>query len=71
VVKAHSLLLDACTSYLLLRSDFEAFAVEIKDLKHKLEHPSRYSVLSSLCELCGYQIEHQVKARGCLFDLLP
>jgi hypothetical protein len=28
-------------------------AVEIKDLKHKLEHPSRYSVLSPLCELCG------------------
>jgi hypothetical protein len=31
----------------------EASAVETKDLKHKLEHPSRYSVLSPPCELCG------------------
>jgi hypothetical protein len=52
-LKAHSLLLGACTSCLLLRSDLEACDIEIKDLKHKLEHPSRYSVLSPLCELCG------------------
>ena len=52
-LKAHSLLLGAYTSCPLLRSDLEASAVVIKDLKHKLEHPSRYSVLSSLCELCG------------------
>jgi hypothetical protein len=32
--KAHSLLLDACTSCPFLRSDLEASAVEIKDLKH-------------------------------------
>jgi hypothetical protein len=52
-LKAHSSLLGACTSFPLLRSDLEASAVEIKDLKHKHEHPSRYSVLSPPCELCG------------------
>jgi hypothetical protein len=36
-LKAHSLLLGACTSCLLLRSDLEAAATEIKDLKHKLD----------------------------------
>jgi hypothetical protein len=39
-LKAQSLLLGACTSYLLLISDLEAFAVEIKDLKHKLANSS-------------------------------
>jgi hypothetical protein len=33
-LKAHSLLLGACTSCLLLRSDLETCAVESKDLKH-------------------------------------
>jgi hypothetical protein len=51
-LKACSLLLVACTSYHLLRSDLEASAVEIKDLKHKLDHSSHYSVLSPPCELC-------------------
>jgi hypothetical protein len=51
-LKAHSLLLGACTSCPLLRSDLEAFAVEIRDRKHKLDHSSRYSILSSPCELC-------------------
>jgi hypothetical protein len=51
-LKAHSLLLGACTSCPLLRSDLEAFAVEIRDRKHKLDHFSRYSILSSPCELC-------------------
>jgi predicted nuclease with TOPRIM domain len=37
----------------LLRSDLEASVVEIKYLKHKLDHPSRRSVLSPQCELCG------------------
>jgi predicted nuclease with TOPRIM domain len=36
----------------LLRSDLEAVAVEIKDLKHKLDHSSRYTVLSPPCEAC-------------------
>jgi hypothetical protein len=51
--KAHSLLLSSCTSCPLLRSDLEAFAIEIKDRKHKLDHSSRYSVLSPPCEMCG------------------
>jgi hypothetical protein len=52
-LKARYLLLGACTSCPLLRSDLEASAVEIKHLKHKLDHSSRYSILSPLCELCG------------------
>jgi hypothetical protein len=51
-LKARSTLLDACTSCLLLRSDLEAVAVEIKDLKHKLDHSSLYTVLSPPCEAC-------------------
>jgi hypothetical protein len=43
-LKAHSMLLGACTSCPLLRYDLEASAVEIKDLTHKLDHPSLYSV---------------------------
>jgi hypothetical protein len=52
-IKAHSLLLGAYTSCPLLRSDLEASAVEIKELKPKLDHSSRYRVLSSSCEMCG------------------
>jgi hypothetical protein len=52
-LKAHSSLLGACTSWPLLRSDLEASVIEIKDLEHKLKHPSHYSVLSPPCELCG------------------
>jgi hypothetical protein len=52
-LKTHSTLLDAYTSCPLLRSDLEASAIEIKDLKHNLDHPSRYSVLSPPCELRG------------------
>jgi hypothetical protein len=51
-LKARSTLLGACTSRVMLRSDLEAAAVEIKDLKHKLNHSSRYTVLSPLCEAC-------------------
>jgi ssRNA-specific RNase YbeY (16S rRNA maturation enzyme) len=36
----------------LLRSDLGASAVEIKDLKHKLNHSFHYTVLSPLCEAC-------------------
>jgi hypothetical protein len=36
----------------LLRSDLEAAAIEIKDLKHKLDYSSRYTILSSPCEVC-------------------
>jgi hypothetical protein len=51
-LKARSTLLDACTSCLVLRSDLEATTIEIKDLKHKLDHSSRYTVLSPPCEAC-------------------
>jgi hypothetical protein len=51
-LKAHSTLLGACTSCPVLRSDLEATAIEIKDLKHKLDHSSRYTVLSPPCEAC-------------------
>jgi hypothetical protein len=40
-LKARSVLLGACTSCPVLRSDLEACAIEIKDLKHKLDHSSR------------------------------
>jgi predicted nuclease with TOPRIM domain len=51
-LKARSTLLSACTTCHVLRSDLEAAAIEIKDLKHKLDHSSRYTVLSSPCEAC-------------------
>jgi hypothetical protein len=51
-LKARSTLLDVCTTYPLLRSDFDASAVEIKDIKHKLDHSSRYTVLSPPCIAC-------------------
>jgi hypothetical protein len=51
-VKAHSILLGACTTCPWLRSDLEAAAVEIKDLNHKVDHSSHYIVLSPPCEAC-------------------
>jgi hypothetical protein len=51
-LKARSTLLGACTSCPVLRSDLEAAAVEIKDLKHKLDHSSHYIVLSPSCKAC-------------------
>jgi hypothetical protein len=45
-LKAHSTLLGACTNWPLLRSDLEAATIEIKNLKHKLDHPSHYIILS-------------------------
>jgi hypothetical protein len=51
-LKACSTLLGACTTYPLLRSDLEAAAIEIKNLKHKLDHSSHYTVLSPPCEAC-------------------
>jgi hypothetical protein len=50
--KARSTLLGACTSCPLLRSDLEASAIEIKDLKHKLDHSSHDPILAPLCETC-------------------
>jgi hypothetical protein len=51
-LKAHYTLLGDCTSCLMLRSDLEATAIEIKDLKYKLDHSSSYTVLSPPCEEC-------------------
>jgi hypothetical protein len=51
-LKARSTLLGACTACPVLRSDLEVAAIEIKDLKHKLDLPSRYIVLSPPCEAC-------------------
>jgi hypothetical protein len=51
-LKTHSTLLGACTTCPLIRCGLEASAVEIKDLKHKLDHSSRYTVLSPPCEAC-------------------
>jgi hypothetical protein len=62
-LKARSTLLGACTSCPMLRSDLEATAIEIKDLKHKLDHPSRYTILSPLCEAC-------VSLKGKLFHAI-
>jgi hypothetical protein len=52
-LKPRSTLLGACTSYPLFRSDLEAAAVEIKDLKHRIDHASRYTVLIPSCVVCG------------------
>jgi hypothetical protein len=49
-LEARSTLLGACIACPVLRSDLEAAAVEIKDLKHKLDHSSRHTVLSPPCE---------------------
>jgi hypothetical protein len=51
-LKAHSTLLGASTSYPMLRFDLEAAAIEIKDRKHKLDHSSRYTILSPPFEAC-------------------
>jgi hypothetical protein len=51
-LKTRSTLFGVCTTCPLLRSNLEAAAVEIKDLKYKLDHSSRYTVLSAPCEAC-------------------
>jgi hypothetical protein len=52
-LKPRSTLLGACITCPLLISDLEASAVEIKDIKHKLDHSSRYTILSPPCETCA------------------
>jgi hypothetical protein len=51
-LKTRSTLLDACTTCPLLRSDLEDAIIEIKYLKHKLDHSSRYTILSPPYETC-------------------
>jgi hypothetical protein len=52
-LKAHFRLLGACTSCPMVSSDLEASTIEIKDLKHRLDHTSCYSVFPPPCELCN------------------
>jgi hypothetical protein len=52
-LKVYSILIGACTSCSVLRSDLKAVAVEINDFKHKLDHSSRYIVLSPPCVVGG------------------
>jgi hypothetical protein len=52
-LKAHFRLFGACTSCPVLRSNLEAYVIEIKDLKHRLDHASHHSVLSPPCKRCG------------------
>jgi hypothetical protein len=79
-LNAYSLLLGACTSCPLFRSDLEVSVVEIKDHKNQIDHSSHYSVLSSQCEMYGSlkgKLFHAIKenaklkAEGCLFDFSP
>jgi hypothetical protein len=51
-LKAHSTLLGVCTSCSVLRSNLEATAIKIKDLKYKIDLSSRYTVLYPTCEAC-------------------
>jgi hypothetical protein len=52
-LRARSTLLGACTTCPLLRSKLEVSTVEIKNIKHKFDHSSRYTVLSPPCEVCA------------------
>jgi hypothetical protein len=51
-LKAHSSLLGTCTSCPMLKSDLDVCSIEIKELKQKLNHSSRYKVYSVPCEVC-------------------
>jgi hypothetical protein len=51
-LKTRSTLLGVCTICLVLRPDLEAATIQIKDLKHILDHSSRYTVLSPPYEAC-------------------
>jgi hypothetical protein len=61
--KACSTLLGVCIICPLLISDLEVAIVEIKDLKHKLDHSSCYTILSPPCEAC-------VSLKGKLFHVI-
>jgi hypothetical protein len=52
-LKARSLLLGACTSCPIQKSDLEACSIEIKELKQILDHSSCYKFFSPPCEVCG------------------
>jgi regulator of replication initiation timing len=50
--KDRSTFLGDCTSCPLLRYNLDVAVVEIKDLKHKFDHSSCYTILSLLYEAC-------------------
>jgi hypothetical protein len=52
-LKAHFLLLGACISCPILKSDLGACSIKIKELKQGLDHSSHYKVSSPPCEVCG------------------
>jgi hypothetical protein len=37
----------------MLKSYLEAYSIEIKELKQRLDHSSRYKIFSPPCEVCG------------------
>jgi hypothetical protein len=45
-LKAHSMLLGDCTSCPFLKFNLEARSIEIKELKQRLDHSSRYKVFT-------------------------
>jgi predicted nuclease with TOPRIM domain len=48
----------------MLRSDLEVAAIEIKDLKHKFNHSSSYTILSPPYEACVFlkgKLFHAIK----------
>jgi hypothetical protein len=51
-LKSRSTLLGACTTCPLLRSNLEVVAIEIKDLKHRPDHASHYTILTPPCVVC-------------------
>jgi hypothetical protein len=51
-LKARPLLLGACTSCLMLKFNLVACSIEIKELKHKIDHSSRYRIFCPPCEMC-------------------
>jgi hypothetical protein len=52
-LKARPLLLGACTSCPMLKSDLKACSIEIKELKQLLDHSSRYKGFSPPREVWG------------------
>jgi hypothetical protein len=52
-LKTHSLLLGACTSCPMLKSDLEACSIEIKELKQRLDYSSCYKFFSPPCKVYG------------------
>jgi hypothetical protein len=68
-LKTHSLLLGACTSCPMQKSDLEAYSSEINELKQRLDHSSRYKVFSPPCEVCGTlegKLLHAIKENSVL-----